>query len=318
LAAEGVFALCWDFTDSFTFTNVSRRWYRRHVRMNNLQFRDTIDYHPESPDQRLRIAFIGDSFTYGHGVADVERIFPKQVAGMLERDFPGRFEVHNLSSPGWSTHHQIECLQTLSRNGYHADLIVLIYVLNDNDDLLTQYGESFSLFLGSKRSDLFIIRDSYLLNFLYYRVMLFSSPLVRDYYHWSLAGYDGATWEQQQDRLQQLHRCSASLGARFCVATFPYVHNLGSADAYASVYRKLRLFWTNESVAYLDLYGVLRPHASRGLAVHAFDAHPNETAHALAAEAIYHQLVLAQIQHVREDSSAGLGRNSVVSGERVE
>jgi hypothetical protein len=41
----------------------------------------------------------------------------------------------------------------------------------------------------------------------------------------------------------------------------------------------------------LDLWPVLKPHLGEGLTVNRFDAHPNERAHALAAEAIERELL---------------------------
>jgi len=48
----------------------------------------------------------------------------------------------------------------------------------------------------------------------------------------------------------------------------------------------LSSFWKKLGTPYLDLSEVLAPHASEALVVNGHDSHPNERAHALAADAI--------------------------------
>jgi hypothetical protein len=57
------------------------------------------------------------------------------------------------------------------------------------------------------------------------------------------------------------------------------------------VHAKVVAFCKSEQVPVLDLDPVLTPHVDEGLTVNRFDAHPNERAHALAAEAIRNELL---------------------------
>ena len=52
------------------------------------------------------------------------------------------------------------------------------------------------------------------------------------------------------------------------------------------VHDQLAVFWKELNVPHLDLLPVFRDSASKTLTVNRFDAHPNETAHALAGAAI--------------------------------
>ena len=52
------------------------------------------------------------------------------------------------------------------------------------------------------------------------------------------------------------------------------------------MHQRLDDFWHSIDVPRLDLLPVFAPYPARKLVVNAHDAHPNELAHALAAEAI--------------------------------
>ena len=64
------------------------------------------------------------------------------------------------------------------------------------------------------------------------------------------------------------------------------MHNLGSDYDFHHAHTKFVNYCREASIPLLDLEPILAPHADEGLTVSLFDAHPNERAHELAAEAI--------------------------------
>ena len=51
--------------------------------------------------ERIKVACIGDSITYGFGLADrASESYPAQLQKMLDEKFPGRYEVRNFGSSG--------------------------------------------------------------------------------------------------------------------------------------------------------------------------------------------------------------------------
>lgn len=50
--AETVFALLHDTTDSFAMSRSTKRWYERHVVLNNIGFRDRKDFQFQTPAGR--------------------------------------------------------------------------------------------------------------------------------------------------------------------------------------------------------------------------------------------------------------------------
>ena len=81
-----------------------------------------MDYSLELSGKR-RITFIGDSFTAGHGVADVEERFVNQIRTMRPD-----LEIHAIARNGWDTSHEIDNLEKLWQLCYEFDQAVLVYV----------------------------------------------------------------------------------------------------------------------------------------------------------------------------------------------
>src|SRR5262245_55143915 len=102
---ELYFAVIYDQSDSFNTTNVSQHWFDRHVvpERKALRFadgrgtlyRDDREF-PEAlePGQR-HICFLGDSFTFGHGVKRARDRFSNRIRASLDAQHPGRFVVSN-------------------------------------------------------------------------------------------------------------------------------------------------------------------------------------------------------------------------------
>ena len=71
---------------------------------------------------------------------------------------------------------------------------------------------------------------------------------------------------------------------------FPFMQDLGPDYPFRSAHEKLKT-WANEhDVPVLDMEPLLSAHRNEPIRVNAFDAHPNEYANQLFAEAMYQWL----------------------------
>src|SRR5262249_8762257 len=125
LGGEIYFRFLYDTTDSLEYTKVSLRWKDRYWHLNSNQIRDNVDYSFANTTGKRRITFVGDSFTAGHGVRDVEDRF----ANRLRRAHP-EWEAHALAMPGADTGDEIKMLEEGLQRGYQLDEVVLVYCLN--------------------------------------------------------------------------------------------------------------------------------------------------------------------------------------------
>ena len=278
--AETYYRFAVDTTDSFGRTRINQRWFQRHWKLNQMGYRDSLTFYPlrRTPGKR-RITFLGDSFTAGHGVTDVEERFANLIRNQRED------EVHVWADLGYDTGHQLELVLGLIAQGYEFDLVVLVYNLNDIGDLSPEW-KAMNEEIHFAPPPPFLIRHSFFLDTCYYRLKSRLNPDISNYCQSMLQYYDGRLWDQQQKRLKQLRNLVENHGGRFLVVTFPFLQHLGPGYEFRAVHAKLGKFWQDLGVPHLDLLDLYEAHRNETLTVNAHDAHPNVRAHALAAEVI--------------------------------
>ena len=270
-----------DSTDSFALTKVSRRWFERHYQPNGLKVRDSLyDYALELPPGRHRVTFLGDSFTAGHGIADVE----KRFANLIRHDEP-KWNVHVFSMNGWDTSDELNAVEHMMSIGYSLDQVVLVYTLNDPVDLLPEWRETLDG-INANQDPPFPFDESYFLNLLYFRVKAAFDSNLNSYYDFVLDAYQGDVWREQRNQLVSLHELIGSHGGKLRVVTFPFLHELGDDYAYLGVHQQLDDFWRELGVPHLDLLDTFSSYNPDELVVSRYDAHPNLFAHRIAASEI--------------------------------
>jgi hypothetical protein len=280
---ETYYRYVFDSTDSFGLTKVSGRWFVRHYHENAMGARDDIEYSLERLDSRRRISFLGDSFTAGHGIAEVRDRF----ANRIRNAYPTRFEVHVLADTGNDTGKEVDLIHQLVARGYELDVLVLVYVLNDISDIVPEWSQTLDRLYRTKGHEGFPFEQSYFANVLFYRWKAIRDPDISNYYSFLQSAYDREDlWSQQEQRLASLRDFCAAQDAQLLVVTFPLLHALGPAYSYRSVHERLAELWSRLSVPHLDLSEVYAGHAPQKLAIGKYDAHPNRFAHELAANSI--------------------------------
>ena len=269
---------CYDKTDSWGLTKAYSKWLERHYRYNNFGMRDSMDY--ESKLQgKPRITFVGDSFTAGHGVADVEKRFVNRIRAMRPD-----WEIHSFAQNGWDTYAYMDYMSKATKSGYEFDHIVLVYNLNDVADIMEQWKEI--LYRIYFKEPPFLFKHSYFLNLLYYHYIVARDPDISKYYGFIIEGYSGPTWENHKLRLSLMKPYFDSKNIDFMVVTFPFVHDLGPNYKYRKIHEQMDAFWKDMNVPNLDLLPVFEHYKPKDLVVNANDPHPNELAHEIAAKAI--------------------------------
>jgi hypothetical protein len=279
-AAETWYRFAVDTTDSFGCMRINQRWFERHWKLNQMGYRDSVTFYPltRTPGKG-RITFLGDSFTAGHGVTDVEDRFANRIRNR------GQDEVHVWADLGYDTGHHIELVESLIAQGYQFDTVVLIYTLNDIGDLSPEW-KAMTEGIRASQPPPFLIRHSFFLDTCYYRLKARLNPDISNYCQSMLQYYSGPLWEAQQQRLKKLRKLVEGHGGQFLVVTFPFLQHLGPHYEFRSVHAKLDRFWNELGVGHLDLLERFEAYRNQTLTVNAHDAHPNAVAHALAAEAI--------------------------------
>ncbi len=291
-ACELFFALFVDHTDAMNATNISKRWILRHIdgEKNNIGFRDARDFSKRLPAGVKRICFFGDSFTAGHGVADKSARFTDIIGERLDEAHPGKYVVANMGELGYEATLVEGLVRAALSEGNQIDMVVYVYMMNDIEGLDPRTRAAIKG-LQQKQPTFFLFRDTYFFNWLYFRMVQTAGPRGGGYFSHLVDSYDSEPWDHLANRLRQLHVNCREHGVEFRMVLFPFLHDLGPDYPFKRAHAKLVQFCKAEGIPVLDLEPVLEPHAGEGLTVNPYDAHPNERAHKLAADAIEKSLL---------------------------
>jgi lysophospholipase L1-like esterase len=280
---ESYYRFIHDTTDAFNYTKTSQRWFKRYYHLNaaNGNLRDNITYKHKIEPGKRRITFLGDSFTAGHGVKNVDDRF----ANLVRKTHP-EWEVHVLAELGFDTGVELSGVLDLQASAYQFDEVVLVYCLNDISDMMPEWQAISQRIYSDSQRETWLVQNSYFANTLHYRLLARRESNVGNYYHSLLDAYRGNYWEQQKARLMSMREHVAKAGGRLSVVIFPFLHALGPNYEYRFVHEQLEKFWTEQRVSHVDLLTMFEPFPPSDLVVNSLDPHPNELAHELAAKVI--------------------------------
>lgn len=244
----------------------------------------------------FRILFLGDSFTYGHGVEDEYAVFPKLVERAANKELEladiERFEVFNAGLSGSLTGRWIEILN-LVEAPFDPDAIIIVFSLRDGTRTSTM-----GQFFGPIRDEIVEHNEA---SFFYQNVYLYR--LVRDWQDRRLVasrytetlkqsyfGNESQTteWRHAQQNLLHIAERAKARSAPVALVVFPILAQLGDDEyVFQDICDEVTSFAERHNIPSLDLLESFRGQNGPDLWVSGFDQHPNEAAHAIAARAIY-------------------------------
>ncbi|NIO02177.1 MAG: hypothetical protein GTO42_08550 [Candidatus Latescibacteria bacterium] len=107
---------------------------RRPNPTNRMGFNEGYDYSKEIPDNKKRIIFLGDSYTFGSG-STLDKSYCKIVETYLNANGDAKYEVMNAGVPGYSPRESYRLFKFLKKESYQYDAIVLsLFLQNDFTD----------------------------------------------------------------------------------------------------------------------------------------------------------------------------------------
>ena len=249
------------------------------------------DFEIKKSADTIRIAAIGDSFTYGWGVENTDKVYPKLLEKKLNNLSDINYEVLNFGLPDSDTEDELLIIKEKALK-YNPDIIILGYYINDLENIDQQNIEKdFYIeipYIG------FILRNSF---YLYYFFETRSNYLVERYilkdpYSKIIQKrFDSKINKNHSKTLfKELKAISKKNEIPVLIVSFPAIHMLD--DYYLLNANKFINEIADENDFYfVDMFDVYKNYDESELIVSIYDRHPNEFGHELAADAILNELI---------------------------
>ncbi len=262
---------------------VARESRNGYVRTNAYGMRDD-EPHPDTDRNILRIAGIGDSFTFGFHV-DAEDAYPNILEHLLRDATPSRpADVLNLGVGGYSAADEALVVRHKAL-GWKPDLIVVGYVLNDPEFLPIQPLHRY--FAEDKWYRDFHVTRLALKSWRQFEVSLHGSGDYVQYLHAS----SGSAWPTVPKAFADIGRVASREGIPTVLVIFPlFPKHDWATYRYAPIHRQVAAAAEAAGLDTLDLLDAYRDYEPGRLRVLENDPHPSRLGHRIAARAILRKL----------------------------
>lgn len=268
------------------------------VAFNSLGLRDA-ERSPRPAPGALRILAIGDSVTFGMGVAQ-EKTYPRQVESLLGGELGIPVEVLNMGMPGYNTVHQLAQLRELGL-ALQPKVVVLGFLYNDVQPSSAQQRaprsrEEQSLLRKTRSAinagTLWLKKNSLFFAWLTPRLGMLLRPLgfkgfgqvgeVKDKYVDS-----NPQWRGVQQALLEMQRLTAERGIELVVMIIPAMAKFDDATYPVKEYHQaVAAFCRDSGIRHLDLLPAFWGLDGTRFWIHATDGHPNAEGQRIIAEAL--------------------------------
>ena len=259
-----------------TFTPPPNRFGHREEELGDGAFADGV----------TRILFLGDSFTYGHGVRDGSMLFTDRLERELDRR-GDQIHVYNAGVSGANPREWKETLATLLPE-YRPHLVIGVFFLRCG----TSAGTSFRLYqrvvnrMRRKYERTWMHRS-----FALYRVWA-DARVRREFTEFYVAkltssylGDETETeqWHKEQAALLEIAATCAEEGIPFHMVVFPMLFELRDYP-FAAVESEIERFARESDIPLHSLTPAFLGNSASDLWVSPSDQHPNPEGHRIAAE----------------------------------
>jgi len=267
------------------FPNKKGCYYGVNIRTNSLGFRD-YEYSIEKPKNKKRIIFLGDSHTFGWGVA-FDDIFPKRLERLLNRE-KNNYEVINM---GLGNSNSVMQLKLFKWKGlqFKPDMVIVMYFINDTEPTPRRH----------LLPEHLVVRHSYFWAFLFDRFSKFSAHFIktfrREIYYNNIYSQKNSRWLTSNERaLTELINLCKKNNIKILIVNIPELYNFKNYPfKYATEY--IKDLAKRQNIPFLDLLPSFSSHSPESLWVSLEDPHLNAKGHAIAAKAIYKKLLYEDI-----------------------
>lgn len=267
------------------------KFYEKHVSLNKDSYRDTEHSYYKAKNT-IRIVGLGDSFTFGSGIKNINDTYLKKLEKLLnQKSRDNNYEVLNFGKPGVDTEFEIKILKNEALR-YDPDIIIVGYVLNDFRDIdsIKAKKDSNIYFFWL---DIYLRRYSYLYHFTNkgFNIALEATGLRKSYYQTIIDAFNSEN-NKEFNKLyfKELKDISKNNNATLIIVVFPFIHKLNDYQ-FTMPHGFIAQAGDEYGIIVLDLLPYFKNIDGKKLIASRYDNHPNELGHQIAADAIYEKLI---------------------------
>lgn len=247
-------------------------------------------YPVAKPAGTYRIIGLGDSFTWGWGIADNRRTIFKLLECWWNRLYPSRpLEVINASKPGAGVGYYQGFLDA---NGWRLDpdRIVISFNLNDANIPFVSLSVDAKTARRLEEKAGFCTKNSRLIRLI--RARLLRKRIERQFIASVRSGYLGRNrsrcWGRAQRTLLRIAASCRQKGVALMVIVFPLMVDLDRDYPFTAEVAEIVRFCRQNGIECVDLLPTFLGKTPELLWIRPTDTHPNEVANRLAAETVFH------------------------------
>jgi len=258
---------------------------------NSLGFTD-IERSLQAGSNKYRIAVLGDSFVWGDGLADWNKIWSHQLEYKLRDQFGEDIEVLSWGDRGWSTNNQLRFLDETG-SSYEIDYLIIGFVSNDPHIRGVSMARRSFVWQKVVKRILPMFENLVSISTTSLNALLYSLPYFTHwgYDGWARALYTPENLAEYDKLLQRLKTFSTQQGIGLLVVNTPTLHD----DTDDFVFDKITPMLEALEIDYVDVgptiqqrFGHLSPVEARAqLWANPADSHPGATLHSIYADEVF-------------------------------
>jgi len=261
---------------------------RYSYKKNSDGLRD-IDYPHPKPLKSSRILILGDSFTFGSGVQSVKDTFPEILESMLNRGNK-KIEVLNGGKPGSFPSGWLKLYRRVGKT-FDPDLVLIVFFLRDGT---TEY-LAFSFFqrireeINLKNNNSWFYQHFYIYRFVKNRLdrSMISNKYTQSLKNAYLGDRDQTkVWRNAQADLLKIKSLAQTHSTEIGFVIFPVLAELNESYPFKEICNHLEEFAIAHDFPVHNLLPSFLGYNASELWVSAYNQHPNEKAHQIAAESM--------------------------------
>lgn len=256
------------------------------------------EFKPEKDTSVFRIAFLGDSFTFGEGVKDEDVFSEKIVKNLSEKYSKLKFEAYNFGVGGYNTSQSLFLLKNLVLQT-KPDIVVLGYNINDaepelfyidyNENAVSRRPRETKVHEGlADKNPPKTFSTKFNLGKLIWKFMnqkKQNDKTIR--YYQNLYKETNSDWLATKQSLAEFQQVCSQNNIHCCIALLPLLYQLDGAYPFQNIHEQVKaeLLKSNiENTLVIDLLPAFSGKKDVDLWVHPTDQHPNEIAHSIIAD----------------------------------